>query len=593
VERLCRGSTPGFSWRGDEAALEVEASDLGGVEGGQVAHVIVAVDARIDNAGPLARELGVESSTLPELVARCYLRWGAAFPERLLGDFAILLWDGRDRRLLACRDPFGVKPLAYRVSNDEVWLASRINQLLDAHEGLLRLDERAVVGYLLWRSPSVDGTFFEGIHHVPPGSTVTFSPGGVDRRRFWVPANITSHHANSVTRKSQQEEYFREVRRLFIQAVGRCLASDRPVVTHVSGGLDSSSIAVAAGEVLRGGALQAPGIVGAAGLLPGLACDESPFIDAVERRIPFPIERWDASRLEDPGFATPIAEDPGGTASFNGGSSGDLAIAIRHGARVILSGMGGDELMSPAGIVQDAIAHGDLANAARNLWFFEGATPKARLGRLKYVLRASTPIWARRRLSGIRAQIPSWLENDFHAMAREVLSPFHEPLRFSSHVQAHKWFRVATPEFNRPLSMLQRHASDHGIEYRFPFLDKELVQFVLAIPYFAWPRPRPFERLHRWAMRDLLPQEVAGRYGKAEFTEAIGNEMRQRSVGVENLLAAATWASARYVDRTEIERLWRRILAASNDVGVRSWRALWASFTLENWMRRETWMRRS
>jgi asparagine synthase (glutamine-hydrolysing) len=572
--------------------LQVEASDLDDVDGGQVAHVVVTVDARIDNARSLARELGVEDPTLPELVARCYLRWGAAFPERLLGDFAILLWDGRERRLLACRDPFGIKPLAYHASKDEVWLASRISQLLDAHEGSPLLDDRAVVGYLLWRSPNVDGTFFHGIHHVPPGSTVTFSPRGEDRRRFWVPANIASNYASSATRKSQQDEYFREVRRLFIQAVGRCLVSDRPVVTHVSGGLDSSSIAVAAGELVRSGCAQAPRIVGAAALHPGLACDESSFIDAVERRVPFPIERWDASRLNDRELAAPIAEDPGGTASFNGGSSGDLAIAVRHGARTILCGMGGDELMSPSGIVQDAIAHGDLAYAVQNLWSFEGATPRARVGRLKYVLRESTPTWARRHLAGMRAQIPSWLEDDFHGIAREVLAPFHEPVGFSSHVQSHKWFRVATPDFIRPLSMLQRHASEDGVEYRFPFLDRELVEFVLAIPYFAWPRPRAFERLHRWAMRDLLPQEVVGRYGKAEFTEAIGNEMRQRAVGVENLLAGETWTSARHVDRKEIERLWRRMLSASRDIGARSWRALWAVFTLENWMRREAWMRR-
>src|SRR5205823_11977388 len=81
----------------------------------------ITADARLDNRAELGDALGVphpERAGLPDsaLILLAYARWGERCPERLLGDFAFAIWDGRARRLFCARDPLGVKPFVYYAS---------------------------------------------------------------------------------------------------------------------------------------------------------------------------------------------------------------------------------------------------------------------------------------------------------------------------------------------------------------------------------------------------------------------------------------------------------------------------------------------
>src|SRR5262245_49650350 len=77
-------------------------------------HTWIAADCRLDGRGDLCRELGdrddVRHATDAQLILHAYAAWGDRCVERLCGDFAFALWDGRQRRLLCARDHFGVKP---------------------------------------------------------------------------------------------------------------------------------------------------------------------------------------------------------------------------------------------------------------------------------------------------------------------------------------------------------------------------------------------------------------------------------------------------------------------------------------------------
>src|SRR5947207_3350525 len=76
--------------------------------------VLLVADARIDNRAALIDEgCGDAGSSDPELLLGAYRRWGAESPGRVRGDFAAVLWDARARRLMAFRDPIGVRHLYY------------------------------------------------------------------------------------------------------------------------------------------------------------------------------------------------------------------------------------------------------------------------------------------------------------------------------------------------------------------------------------------------------------------------------------------------------------------------------------------------
>jgi asparagine synthase (glutamine-hydrolysing) len=354
---------------------------------------------------------------------------------------------------------------------------------------------------------------------------------------------------------------------------------------QVSGGLDSSSIAGAADSLVRSGQLPAPSILGVAGHYPGLECDETEFIDAVARRSEFPIERWNATESEPSDLTDPKFDEPGRTASIDG-TIGDIAIARAHSASVILTGVGGDQLGIVGGVIRDMLASHDWTAAIEELLVFPNATMRSRIGRLKNVARQSAPSWLLKLNARRRAVAPSWLAMDFRATVRDLAACDLPQVPISSFVQKETWQRVTSAQTVRVVSMLCRQAYDYGREYRFPFLDRDLVQFILTIPYEFWPRPGPFARFHRRALADLLPSEVASRFGKADFTEALANRVRRAQPFLRPLLEDGPWASERYVRRDEARRFCLGVINQNDTSTSNTWRQVWAIVTLEAWMRK-------
>ena len=148
--------------------------------------LVITADARLDNAAEIAAELGLECQTPPvdtaardaEVILAAYRKWGVHCPDRLLGDFAIAIWDPAKRRLFLARDPFGIRPLVYYHSPKLFAFGSEAKALL-AHPDIPKvLNRKRVADYLVpWlESLSFDSTFFKNIHRLAPGSTLTITP---------------------------------------------------------------------------------------------------------------------------------------------------------------------------------------------------------------------------------------------------------------------------------------------------------------------------------------------------------------------------------------------------------------------------------
>jgi asparagine synthase (glutamine-hydrolysing) len=552
-----------------------EESGFAAREGG----VALVADARIDNVNEIRRSLDARpGSTIAELLVAAYFAWGETFPDKLVGDFALVLWDSRQQKLLAVRDPFGVRPLVYRAEREGIWIASGVEQILQTFEALPAFDDQMIVEHLLWRHRSRDATFFRDVRRVPAGHILIATPNRTSLRRYWLPPGLPAE-------TERREAYLEEFQRLFVQAVERRLRSRTPVMIHVSGGLDSSSVAVVADSIARAGTLPTPSIRGVAGIYPGLRCDERYFIEAVARQVGFPIQYWDATNSDPVDLVDPMLECPGGRIAHVGGTKGDVTIASERGAKVILSGTGGDQLTTPAGVVQDMLARHEWRLAARELLCFPGATMSLRVARMKFVATRSMPSFIQRALLARRTAIPHWLCSDLWALARESGQPDVIDVTCASHLQGHIWENVMGQQIGRAIEALQREVGSLGMEFRFPFADRELVRFVLAIPHQAWPRPNKFARFHRQALHELLPAEVSGRFWKAEFTPALVNRIRRAKPLIDGLLFEGTWASGRYVDQMHAQRLWRAVPWNDTQIGWLQYRQVWAIATLEAWTR--------
>jgi asparagine synthase (glutamine-hydrolysing) len=536
--------------------------------------LLVALDGRIHETEALRREVGLDdTASVCEAVGRAYLRWGAGLALHLRGEYAVVIWDGAERRLLAARDPFGVRPLHYASFQGQLCIASDSDQLLAIGVASVP-DDQSVVEFLTRDYRSRERSFFRDVAKLPPGHLLTATAerlSVIDYRR-----PPTSELSFSTT--AECHEAFRE---RFFTAVKRRLSRDRPVLIQLSGGVDSTSI-VCAADKLRGFAPAGVGsALAASAIFPGLDCDESSFIDAVEAHVRIPVVRWNGAAVDGRELGESIIAAPGGRIPWSGGTEGFVDIARAHQVTSVFDGSGGDQLGMPMAMEVDELLRGHWSAAFRDL-FPSGVSLSQARRVLRWALGAAAPDWLRRLKRSISpGRRPDWLLRSTGLKAQ----PLARDLRgFSSRGQGLRWRALTGAALAASVEMKQRHAALFGLEVSFPFLDWDLVQFTLAVPPQHWPAPRWLARLHREALRADLPPAVYSRQSKADFTTAMANRVTLNLPGISSLLESGSWASAAFVERSAA----RRLLAAfqtspSPDFGVSY--AVWAIASLEAWLR--------
>jgi asparagine synthase (glutamine-hydrolysing) len=543
----------------------------------------LVADIRFDDRQALRRELGgAGDDTDAGLVAAAYERWGAGLAGHLNGDFAVAVWDWRRGQVVATTDRLGVRPLVYRASPEGICLASDVEQVIAASDAPLNPDDEQVLDDLLWDYRSAERTFFADIRRVPAGHTLVASAGRLAVTRYWTPRPALLQLSSTAA----FQERFRE---LFFQAVRRRLDSTDPVLMHLSGGLDSSSIVCVANAI--GSELPAGRLRAVAAVHPGLACDEDPYIAAVERSISFPVERWDGLRssfldLDDPALAM-----PGARIVMNAGSRGDAEIAQRLRATVMLSGLGGDEVGTPLAVLHDLAASGNLTALAKETIFATDLPLRERLTRVKFVLKdlVPTPIVEILRPPRRAPSPPAWLGPVARELAarRSPIGPKQATNDFASRGQARRWESLTMPRLQVLLDAQQRYAREARFEFSYPFLDQDLIEFMLAVPVAHWPRPREYARFHRDALASLLPTEVTARRTKLVFLSGIVHKVRGAESRLRDLFGGSAWAAERYVDRRAAARLLDDVLRRGDESGAfLDWHAVWSIAILEAWLRR-------
>ncbi|HEX8184615.1 MAG TPA: asparagine synthase (glutamine-hydrolyzing), partial [Blastocatellia bacterium] len=178
------------------------------------------------------------SRTDTETIIHLYEERGLDFVHDLEGDFAIALWDQRERRLVLARDPVGVKPLYYTIAGGRLIFASEIKAIL-AHPAVGRdIDEEALYHYLTFLTTPAPQTLFAGIEKLPAGSLLTCDARGeVKITRYW-DAIVSRPDPPPV---KDERAITEELRRLLTESIKKRMMSDVPFGVFLSGGIDSAT----------------------------------------------------------------------------------------------------------------------------------------------------------------------------------------------------------------------------------------------------------------------------------------------------------------------------------------------------------------
>lgn len=169
-----------------------------------------------------------------EVLLELYRREGEACLDRLDGMFAFAIWDRDQQTLFLARDPFGIKPLYLWETGGQLAFASEVRALLAAELGPRRVSPQGLEGYLLFGSVQENWTLVDQIRCLPAGHCMTWSRTGQSSRSYWQP----------VFPKEAGLEPFdpRRLRAELLASVRRHLVADVPVGLFLSGGIDSTAL---------------------------------------------------------------------------------------------------------------------------------------------------------------------------------------------------------------------------------------------------------------------------------------------------------------------------------------------------------------
>jgi asparagine synthase (glutamine-hydrolysing) len=517
-----------------------------------------------------------------EVLLAAWTEWGEAMLERLNGMWGLAIWDAKERVLFAARDRFGVKPFYYRVAEGRMTFASELKPLV---LGTARAPSLPAIHALLARD-WVDHrpeTFFEGVLQLPAGHClrVAAAPVGGNSapvvRRWW----DFDPTRRLVLPPGEAVEQFRA---LFDDAVKIRLRADVPVGTCLSGGLDSTSIAVTA-----------------AGFLPhalrtfSVSYDEGPAFD--ERAhvktaalaahadamtiVPDGSDLWDA--LED--IVWHQEEPAAGPGLYSQWHVMKLAGRGGAGMKVLLDGQGGDELL--AGYhryyflyLRDLLARGQVGAFLRDFW---GVAVGQRLGLAQSAAMVARPFvprgafdWARRTFGQGKDRVLG-----------SALAPFDEPepmppRRFARSLSDQLAWDMTARFLPSLLRYEDRNAMAFSIETRLPFLDYRLAEFVFALADERRIEGVTTKAILREALATRVPPSILARRDKMGYETPTDVWLRGREK--ERLRATLLDRDARsapYLDRAELAHALDDYLAGRRAIGLQVWR----------WLHLELWLR--
>ena len=553
------------------------------------AGLYATTNGEIYNYPELRAELEAEGATFfsdcdSEVILHGYRAWGTDSFARYSGMFAFALWDDRRKTLFVVRDRLGIKPIYYRCDGRTLSFASDIKAILRASgQRSWAIDPRALGQYLAYQNIFGDLTMFSGISAVRPGHYLEFRDGRAEQHSYWSPEFGAASDDSFA-------EATAAVRTTLDGAVTRHLMGDVPVATYLSAGIDSTSVAAVAARLVQEPLLSFTGQFEQSGWYDEAAGARlvADRIGSVQTEVPIGPSEFSAHfdavihALDEPRM---------GMGAF---SQYMVALAAAKTRKVILTGHGGDELLSGYPVFKFVLF-------SRLLW--------------------RDPLEALRLLASVRpGELPHWVYFALRTLSRDAsggLMPmlFSPSLRrqalqqdvaarvdqFEGYPELAAIQKAAKGRYQRLwLSYLQAYlpgllvvedkiSMAHALEARTPLLDDAMVDLSLRIDEQTKLTGGQGKALLRAAMHDRLPTGIFA-MPKRGFPTPLRSWLRgelkpwmdERLIGPQSALTRLF--KREYLEKTVrgFHTSWRRRFRPLDEIQTHR---VWMLLSLESWLR--------
>jgi len=469
----------------------------------------ITADARIDAREELVhrleskgcRELAQASDA--DLILHAYRVWGTSCVDRLLGDFSFAIWDAGRQRLFCARDHFGVRPFYYASVGGCLIFSNDLDAIRRHPRVSDELNDLAIVNFWLFRyQPRIDQTSFRDIQSLPPAHTLTCEGARVTVSRYW------ALPIEQPIRYKHYQDYVERFRELLDTAVAERMRTDRAGIL-MSGGLDSSSIAatIRRVDVREKGSFALEAFTYVYDRL--IPDEERHYATLAASGLDLPIrfaalddkkwfDGWDREGFRSP---EPMVNSP----LWNDEDFVRKA-AVEEGVRVFYSGWGPDLLLNEPTRYGTLLRHGRIGDFFRETGGFI----------MRYrqrPLAAARRYWQRLRGTFRERRVDvdalAWL-------APGLVERINIPKRwwqFPTVPETHPWRPSTYSQLTNYYWTLSFQQQDAGywrapVEFRYPYFDIRLVQYLLRVPVLPWFSNK---KLLREAMRGVLPEPVRSR----------------------------------------------------------------------------------
>jgi asparagine synthase (glutamine-hydrolysing) len=516
---------------------------------------VITWDGRLDNRHDLIAELGLQrdtSSTDVAIVAAAFDRWETDSFRRLIGDWAVSIWKPLETELIFATDYMSIRHIFYYLTPYRIWWSTNLPMLVLLSDDKLHVDEEYIAGYLA-SDPDPCETPYREIRQAPPGQFVRVRDRKASIARYW---HFRPQLRIDYKTDSEYEEHFHHI---FRQSVRRRLRSDSPILAELSGGLDSSSIVCMADDILarEGAQTQRLDTISYYDKTEPRG-DDWVYFQKIEQKRGSVGKHIDASKLDNSGsLKHPEFTGLPGALGVAGTLEAERAAVVRTGGyRVVLSGLGGDEFTGgvpdPTPHLADLIVQFKLFPLAKQLmaWSLAKRQPWMRIlsRSLLVLLPSSLGQYVLR-----DAKIEPWIEKRFARRTGMAFRQLDVREDFGLRLPSHRSYgRAVLSMANKMSKLVSPYLALE--EARYPYLDRELVEFTLSISPDQLLRPGERRSLMRRSLVGVVPQEILSRRTKqyAARTEIIMLERNWEAL--QKLFESPLSATLGFIDRLSFSR---------------------------------------
>ncbi len=536
----------------------------------------IVSDSTIYNKTEILNALEISDIILNDdiIILKAFEKWGKSCLNYLLGDFSFALWDSEKEELFCARDHFGVKSFNYYFDGESFVFSSDIPGILAQNDLSFSIDEQYIADSISIVKSETFRTTYNEIQKLPPAHYLFLKNGKLEINQYWeLKPQKTISNRNNV-------EIIEGFKSLLIESVKARATGKNSVGTELSGGLDSSTVTAIASQFTQ---LKTFSHVLPDHLLGKIHPfkDEREFINLLVNYCKIPKRHFVTS--ENKTLVEVIDQN---VLDFKGLTQQGFGVfsdhlyqtAMQENISVLLSGFGGDEVVTSksSGYLTELAAKKQWKELSDDLKNQSNGKFQYLKTITKYKLKSKLPF-----VSKVVALIKNgkpWWFGKFNNLA--INRDFSERLNikeryFSNYekagnlsLQEKNIERITHPHVSQRLEYCSLIARKYGIEYRYPLLDKRLIEYYLAIPVRLKARNGIGRYAIRKAIEGLVPEKIQWRNDKSGATIPT---VFMRMINDQNMIseiinrAKSNETIKRYIDLDKYEQWFHKLCNSSED----------------------------